>query len=87
MALEFLPDHDEGQFDDAPEDVAIPQTPATIATAADPRGDASYIDDSPRLLEWSEPETEDEDEDEFMEEDFEDNRVEDEDWDVTERGA
>ncbi|KAI5117326.1 hypothetical protein M0805_002340 [Coniferiporia weirii] len=92
MSCDMVPVHEVGQFDDAPEDTTVPDalvptnsTPVVVSPG--PRGNASYIDD-PQLLEWSEPEEEeytDEDEDGIREEDLEDNRVEDEDWDVTER--
>ncbi|TFK52439.1 RIO1-domain-containing protein [Heliocybe sulcata] len=74
-----------GQFDDAPEDssVAIP-----VSEQPNPAENAARIDDA--LLEWSEDEEQDgegEDEDDFEpdEEDYGDQRVEDEDWEVAER--
>ncbi|KIJ62642.1 hypothetical protein HYDPIDRAFT_94239 [Hydnomerulius pinastri MD-312] len=66
---------EHGQFDDAPEGVRPP----------DPRQGGNFIDDD-QLLEWSEPsDNEDEDEPELSGDDFEDNRVEDEDWEIAER--
>ena len=78
---------EEGQFDDAPEDI-------------DPRAGHAYIDEAPpdedRLLEWS-SESEsgnDGEQDEFeAQEDaleeaaFRTLRAEDEDWEIAERGA
>ena len=81
-------DIEDGQFEDAPEDSAQSNTVLPVIIRVDPRANGTFIDD-PELLEWSEPEDDgfvDEDEDELYEEDFEDNRVDDEDWDVTERG-
>lgn len=90
-----------GQFEDAIENLSASneaksrpiQAPAR-AIVIDGRGDAAYIDDVAALdlsdsyndedgdeLLW------DDEEDEIREEDLEDNRVDDEDWDVTERGA
>ncbi|KAH0832114.1 RIO1-domain-containing protein [Lanmaoa asiatica] len=70
--LEIVP----GQFDDALED----------AEQHDPRQGGHYIDDD-QLLEWSEPsEDEDADIDQLSGDDFEDDRVEDEDWEIAERG-
>ena len=81
-------DIEDGQFEDAPEDSTQSNTVPPVIIRVDPRANGTFIDD-PELLEWSEPEDDgfvDEDEDELYEEDFEDNRVDDEDWDVTERG-
>jgi RIO kinase 1 len=52
--------------------------------SADPRQGHSYIDDDRQLLEWSDAE---EDESELDERDFDDLRVEDEDWEMAERGT
>ncbi|VDC04442.1 unnamed protein product [Peniophora sp. CBMAI 1063] len=82
---------EEGQFDDAPEDVqtAAP-VPQSATTAPDSRGGHTYIDDDTPLdpkinLDWSEDEEVSEDEDD--EEEYEDGlaRVEDEDWEIAER--
>ena len=78
---------EEGQFDDAPEDVTAPEP-------VDARAQAShrFIDDE-ELLEWSSDSAEDE-EDEFEREEddmeaaaFEALRAEDEDWEIAERGV
>lgn len=68
----------KGQFDDAP---------GNDVSTVDPRAGATFIDDP--LLEWSEPEDEDEEyeEGDLKEEDYNDNRVEDEDWEIAERGT
>ena len=51
------------------------------------RTGGAYIDDD-HMLDWSEPEDdEEEDEGDMDEVYFEDSRVEDEDWDMTERGS
>ncbi|KAF7987093.1 hypothetical protein HWV62_269 [Athelia sp. TMB] len=64
-----------GQFEDAPISVNESQ--------GDPRAGGHFIDDE-ALLAWSEPENSaDEDEDE-VEEEYDDNRAEDEDWEVAE---
>lgn len=87
---------EEGQFDDAPEDT-------TVSTPVDPvdgraRTAHRFVDDEDKdeehLLEWSSS-SEDEDEpDDFEDEEdaleraaFEELRVEDEDWEIAERGA
>ncbi|KAI0648033.1 RIO1 family-domain-containing protein [Trametes meyenii] len=75
---------EEGQFDDAPEDVSVPQP-------IDPRQGHSFIDDE-GLLEWSSESSEDESEpDEFEQEEdtleaeaFQTLRAEDEDWEIAE---
>lgn len=65
-----------GQFDDALED----------AERHNSRQSGHYIDDD-HLLEWSEPsEGEDDDIDQLSGDDFEGDRVEDEDWEIAERG-
>ncbi|KAG9315712.1 RIO1-domain-containing protein [Chiua virens] len=70
------PDIVPGQFDDAVEDIE----------KHDQRQGGHYIDDvDDQLLEWSDP-SEDEDVDQLSGDDFEDNRVEDEDWEIAERG-
>lgn len=72
MATESPLDIAPGQFDDALED----------AEQRDPRQGGHYIDDD-QLLEWSEPS---DGEDQLSGDDFEDDRVEDEDWEIAERG-
>lgn len=70
---------EDGQFDDAPEDKQVP---------IDPRAGGTFIDDP--LLQWSDTEDEienEEDEEALREEDYNDNRVEDEDWETVERGT
>ena len=76
--------HEDGQFDDAVEDVTTTPIQPGSPTQRPP---ARYIDEE-HLLEWSDPEDSDEDELEevFREDDYEDNRVEDEDWEIAERG-
>ncbi|KAH7885222.1 RIO1-domain-containing protein [Phlebopus sp. FC_14] len=61
------------QFDDVLEDDRQP----------DPRRGGHFIDDE-QLLEWSEP-SDDDDDEELSGDDFEDDRVEDEDWEIAER--
>ena len=79
----YVSDHEDGQFDDAPEFEGQRHAPTAPANPREGRG---FIDDP--LLEWSESDEEDESSDAFLnEEDFEDNRVEDEDWEITERGS
>jgi len=64
----------KGQFDDALEEVRRKE---------DPRQGGHYVDDASQ---WSMP-SDDEDEDiDGLSDDFEDNRVEDEDWEIAERG-
>lgn len=74
MATENPLDIVPGQFDDALED----------AEQHDPRQGGHFIDDD-RFLEWS-SEDEDDDIDQLSGDDFEDDRVEDEDWEIAERG-
>jgi hypothetical protein len=64
-----------GQFDDAPGDV-------TGGITVDARGGHQFIDEA--ILEWSEP-SEVEDFDEY-EDGYDNDRVEDEDWEIAERG-
>ena len=64
-----------GQFDDALED----------AEQRDPRQGGHYIDDD-QLLAWSEPSEDEDDIDQLSGDGFEDDRVEDEDWEIAERG-
>ncbi|KAN0087634.1 RIO1 family domain containing protein [Tylopilus felleus] len=73
MATENPIDIVPGQFDDALED----------AEQHDPRQGGHFIDDD-RFLEWS-SEDEDDDIDQLSGDDFEDDRVEDEDWEIAER--
>lgn len=69
------------QFDDAPGENQV-----IAPVTRDPRAEGSYIDDE--LLEWSEADGDEGSDDESLnEEDFEDNRVEDEDWEIAERGT
>lgn len=75
MATESPLDIVPGQFNDAVED----------AEQHDPRHGGHYIDDA-QLLEWSEP-SDDDDIDQLSGDDFEDDRVEDEDWEIAERGT
>ena len=79
---------EDGQFDDAPEDV-------TTLEPVDARAQVTHpLIDEEELLEWSSDSTEDGDEpDEFENEEdelesaaFEDLRAEDEDWEIAERG-
>lgn len=74
MATESPLDIVPGQFDDALED----------AGQHDPRQGGHFVDDD-QLLEWSES-SEDGDDDQLSGDNFEDDRVEDEDWEIAERG-
>lgn len=71
--------HEDGQFDDAPDATPAPLT--TIPPQFNPREGSNFIDEG--ILEWSEHE---ETEDSGAEDDWEENRVEDEDWEISERG-
>ena len=85
---ELTPD-EEGQFDDAPDDTSVPEPVDARAQATHP------LIDEAELLEWSSDSAEDDDEpDEFENEEdeieaaaFDELRAEDEDWEITERGA
>lgn len=68
----------DGQFDDAPSDTAV------VIDQQDPRAGGYFIDDE-HILAWSDESSED-DGDELNEDDFEDDRADDEDWEVAERG-
>ena len=76
----------DGQFDDAVEDTSAPLTAPTQHTLRDY---ANYIDDDvpesdadfEHLSAWDEGSG-----DEALEESFEELRVEDEDWEIAERG-
>ena len=69
----------EGQFEDAPEETQSNSN-------QNPRQGATFIDDP--LLQWSEPEDEEELDGlhEESEEEYNEDRAEDEDWEVAERG-
>ena len=80
---------EEGQFDDAIDDVAQLPSVSQTAPLSDSRAGHNYIDEE-GLLEWSSNSSE---EDEFdVEEDeieaaaFDGLRAEDEDWEIAERG-
>lgn len=77
MASIVVQSVEDGQFDDPTE---LP----TNETRDNSRQGPRYIDDD--LLEWSEESTPEEDE-EIDEEVYSDNRVEDEDWEIAERGT
>ena len=77
------PHIEEGQFDDAPEDLVDARPP----NAVDPRAGFTFIDEA--NLDWSDGD-EDTDEDEYdlePEETDSYTRVEDEDWEIAERGT
>jgi RIO kinase 1 len=67
----------DGPFEDVPEN-------ANHATPADLRQSGHFIDDETGL-QWTEESTGEEDEDDIDEE-YDDNRIEDEDWEVAEGG-
>lgn len=74
LASTKMVDIEPGQFDDAPE--------------SDARASHTYIDTHPpeldeSLLEYSEQEDDDDDE---IDDTYDDNRVEDEDWEIADRG-
>ena len=86
---------EDGQFDDAPEDAQTVPSVEPVSQPAvvpvDPRGGHTYIDDdAPQEAEinlyWSEEDDVSEDDDD--DDEFEDGmaRVEDEDWEIAERG-
>lgn len=89
MALEAISNFEEGQFDDAEDDSLQSQSLENQCrdTTAVPhiRAEGAYIDDE-NVLDWSESESE-EDKNSIYESEVEESRVEDEDWDVTERGT
>ncbi|KIP06204.1 hypothetical protein PHLGIDRAFT_119166 [Phlebiopsis gigantea 11061_1 CR5-6] len=84
---EIIPDAEEGQFDDAPEDTSVPEPVDARTQVVHP------LIDEQELLEWSSDGTDEEDEqDEFENEEdemeaaaFDGLRAEDEDWEITER--
>jgi len=67
---------EDGHFDDPPED-----SNTTTQTRSGVRDNHNYIDES--VLEWSDDASEDEGDEELLDEY---DRVEDEDWEITERG-
>ena len=86
---------EDGQFDDAPEGAQTVPSVEPVSQPAvvpvDPRGGHTYIDDdAPQEaeinLDWSEEDDVSEDDDD--DDEFEDGmaRVEDEDWEIAERG-
>lgn len=66
-----------GQFEDAT--LSMDQAPV------DPRAGGHFIDDE-KLLAWSDPENSADEDDDGIEEEYDDNRAEDEDWEVAEGG-
>ena len=78
---------DDDQFADAAEDGAVGGI-VVDQQLSNPRGDGNYIDDVP----YSTPESEDDYDEEINSDDlleeslFNGNRVEDEDWEIAERG-
>lgn len=74
---------EDGQFDDAPEELAgLPSSQQHVQSNV--RDGHSYVDEA--VLEWSDESPEEEDtEDEEGSDEF--NRVEDEDWEIAEKGA
>lgn len=51
----------------------------------DPRAGGHFIDDE-KLLEWSDPENSADEDDDEIEEEYDENRAEDEDWEAAEGG-
>lgn len=80
MSPESQPAIAEGQFTDAPSDTAVGDG------QQDPRLGGYFIDDD-HILEWSDGSSEVDDGNELNEDDFEDDRADDEDWEVAERGG
>lgn len=84
---------EEGQFDDALEDVSAPAVQAA-EPVPNPRAGHNYIDEQ-NLLEWSEESDDDEeeldqidaDEDDMEAAAFDSLRAEDEDWEAAEGGT
>lgn len=75
---------EDGQFDDAPEEVSgLPSSQPTIQPNL--RDGHSYVDEA--ILEWSDesPDEVQDTEDEEGSDEF--NRVEDEDWEIAEKGT
>ena len=83
MALENIV---EGQFDDAVE----PTEALKAAPDFNPREGQTFIDEHDPVLQWSDPESEDEaeedEEDDFGDE-LDDLQVDDEDWEIAEKGT
>lgn len=95
------PHPEDGQFDDAPQDDSAERSVAAPTAAIHPSSAGfthelrntdhhAFIDDDPSLLAWSDEDDGDgdnsrEDEDELNEDDFDEARVEDEDWEMAER--
>jgi hypothetical protein len=77
---------DAGQFDDAPGDTSAPDTRTPGTAFIDDAPPPAPADDDARLLEWSDDEDEDEESEGPDEADFDAPRVEDEDWEMAERG-
>lgn len=91
------PRPEDGQFDDAPQDNNADPIAATATRSSPPdltrdlrNTDHAFIDEDPGLLAWSDDDNnseEGEEEDELNEADFDYARVEDEDWEMAERGT
>jgi RIO kinase 1 len=77
MTSDYRQSNADVQRDDAPEN-------PSNALLGDPRQGGYFIDDE-TSLEWTEESADEEDEDE-IDEGYDDNRVEDEDWEVAEGG-
>ena len=82
-----IDDADEGQFDDASEVEAVAGR-VEEHSISNPREGGNYIDEDSYPLDGSEDEYEEElDSEDLLEEfAFDGNHVEDEDWEITERG-
>lgn len=77
MASDPMQNVEPDQFKDAPIPIDEPQ--------ADPRAGGQFIDDD-KLLEWSESENSADEDEDGIEEEYDDNRAEDEDWEIAEGG-
>lgn len=99
MQKQTTSDHEDGQFDDAPDDskkfgnittsngIVMSENISAPVAVIDSRQGGSYIDDEQKLLEWSDADYESDEDEEALEEDVYDDRIEDEDWDIAERGT
>ena len=69
-----MADAEPGQFDDAPE--------------VDARAGYTYVDEASSKIDksWLEYSEDEEDDEEIVEDGYDDGRVEDEDWEIAERG-
>jgi hypothetical protein len=86
--MSSLDNIEDGQFDDAPNDLNTAPTTTQPEAALNPRAGHNHIDEFIQgNMDWSDGGSVSDEEDGFEDEGFEEARPEDEDWEIAERGA